>query len=112
MRTRLFTLGLLKALLISAVLTGCAKETPPPVPSEIEISDREFNPAQVTVPLGTVVTWTNKGDKAQSVTSTTNEFHSGEIKKDETYTYTFSEPGNYSYYSTFDNSAKGTITVK
>jgi len=71
-----------------------------------------FQSDDLAVDVGATVTWTNEDPGAHTVTSGTVEqtpigttevdadgaFASGEIERDATFSFTFDEPGTYSYF--------------
>ena len=73
-----------------------------------------FSPARIVVIIGSnnTVTFTNKDSATHTVTATDKSFNSGDIKAGQSWTYTFSTPGNYSYYCIYHTWMKGTIVVK
>jgi plastocyanin len=62
------------------------------------IQDSAFQPNILTVPVGASVTWTNNDPAQHEVVSDSGTFDSGIIMPDASYSYTFNQPGNYSYY--------------
>lgn len=52
-----------------------------------------------TIMEGETVTWNNVGDLDKTVTATDNSFNSGYIKSKHTFSVTFTQPGEYNYYS-------------
>jgi len=75
----------------------------------------DFSPAVITVIIGTnnTVTWTNQDSTTHTVTATDNSFNSGDIKAGASWTYTFTTPGNYTYYCIYHSAwMKGTVIVK
>lgn len=75
-----------------------------------------YQPKAITVTVGTAVTWINHDDIQHSVTNGTPEltgeaFDSDFFFLDDSYTFTFSEPGTYQYYCKRHNHMKGTIEV-
>jgi len=65
---------------------------------QVEIRTHEFSPSTLTVAAGTAVTWVNHDDDVHTVTSTVDAFHSPGIDTDETFTYTFTQPGTCEYF--------------
>jgi plastocyanin len=66
-----------------------------------------FQPQAITVTAGETVTWTNPDSVAHTVTSgtadaLTNLFDSGSIAAGRSFSFTFTDPGTYQYYSTSD----------
>ncbi len=78
--------------------------TPQPPPGAvIVLMEAGFSPQFLTVPVGSTVTWVHI-DEAEdtawwwhSATSETSVFDSGVMYLDDTFSYTFSEPGTYYY---------------
>ena len=76
----------------------------PPSPStgggEVEITmvDDRYEPAEVTVPAGTTVTWVNKGANWHSIANLDLRFTSGRIEPGERFSFTFETPGVYKVY--------------
>ena len=71
-----------------------------------------FGVSEVTVPVGTTVTWINHDDDPHTVTSTTNIFRSPGLDTDETWAYTFTRPGTYEYYCTLHPLMTGKVIVR
>lgn len=59
--------------------------------------DFTFEPAYLTVPVGTTVVWTNADWEAHTITSDEGVFD-GEVAPRQSYRYTFREPGIYFYF--------------
>ena len=79
---------------------------------EVEIEGMAFKPANITVKKGTTVTWTNKNDTAHKVTGkTANGPKSETLNKDDTYSFTFNEVGEFSYFCELHPSMTGKVTV-
>jgi plastocyanin len=79
---------------------------------KIEMGDDVFQPALVTVPAGTKVTWVNKGSKAHTVVSNDKLFDSGLVKIGGEFSHTFAAPGTYSYHCAPHAKMIGQIVVK
>ena len=61
------------------------------------VHDFFFNPDSITVPVGTTVTWIGVGIDLHTVTSYDDIWNS-DIGLGESFSYTFNEPGTYTYY--------------
>jgi plastocyanin len=72
--------------------------------------DGYFDPADITVPSGTTVVWTNMGEKPHSVTAHDGSFASGMLDPGESYQATFYEPGRTYTYQCSD-AMQGSVTV-
>ena len=70
-----------------------------------------FTPAELTVPVGATVTWTNLHGADHNVVADDGTFESPLFGTDETYSFTFTEAGEYPYSCTIHPSMRGTITV-
>jgi plastocyanin len=78
--------------------------------NEVSIQGFTFSPAVITVPGGTLVTWTNKGSDIQSVVSDDGLFNSI-ISINESYSYKFSTTGTYQYHSRIHPDMTGKVVV-
>ncbi len=70
-----------------------------------------FDPAMLTVRVGTQVVWTNNSDAIHTVTSDTGVFNTDNLAAQQTYSVIFTKPGTYSYYCNIHLYMKGTIIV-
>ena len=104
-----------RASLVSAVLAGAAIFVPPSAETagpQVEIRAHEYSPATITVAPGTVVTWINHDEDVHTVTSTTDAFHSVGMDTDETFSYTFTQPGTYEYFCKLHPLMTARVVVK
>lgn len=102
----------MKALL-SIIALGVALSAAPAWAQEqkISISGYTFSPPEVTVTAGTKVTWTNHDQEPHSVMEKNKKFHSAALDTDDSYSFTFTQPGTYRYFCTLHPQMTGTITV-
>jgi amicyanin len=99
---------------------GAPKAPAAPAPAEpaageaarVSISGMRYGPAEVRVKAGATVTWTNDDTMPHSVTANDGSFDSGGLRRGQSYSRTFSEPGTYSYYCTYHPGMKGTVVVE
>ncbi len=91
---------------------------PPALPQAfaVIISVFKFKPDPVKISAGTKVIWTNSDDLTHTVTSgingePTGVFDSGPFTGGQTYSFTFSQPGQYPYYCKVHPFMIGEITV-
>jgi plastocyanin len=81
-------------------------------------SQNPIAPANITVPIGTTVTWLNKDATPHFIISGTpdegsnNTFYGDYFATDENYTVTMDNPGVYDYYDPAYTHIKGQITVE
>jgi amicyanin len=80
---------------------------------KVAIANYAFAPAALTVKVGQTVTWTNEDSAPHTVTvaSGPQTFSSPELKKGDTYSFTFTRPGTYSYYCAVHPSMTAAVTV-
>lgn len=78
------------------MLSAASAQTAPTV--SINIQNFAFSPATVTVTVGTKVSWTNKDVVEHTVTADKGSFKSDLIAENKTFTYTFNQPGTFSYH--------------
>ena len=82
-----------------------------PQAKAITIENFSFVPETLTVPLGATVSWTNKDDSPHVVAATDGQFQSKAIDTDESYSYTFTKAGTYSYYCSMHPRMTGKVVV-
>jgi len=103
------------SFLLFFVLTACKKqEVGSPGKNEIFLEYQAFNPTQLTIPVGTTVTFTNK-DNANHTATATGLFDSGTIKSGNSFTYTFNTAGTFYFYCNYHSSnpaEQGAIRVQ
>ncbi len=80
-----------------------------------------YFPLNLTVEVGTTVTWTNQDSVVHTVTSGTSDgtagdadgiFDSGLMAEDDTFSFTFTEAGTFPYFCTPHPWMQGTVTVE
>jgi plastocyanin len=76
------------------------------------MDDDVFKPAQLTIPVGTKITWVNKGKKAHTVVSDDKLFDSGLVNVGAEFTHTFTKPGTYAVHCAPHAKMKGQIVVQ
>ena len=85
--------------------------------TKVCIVGTSYNPATLTVPAGTTVSWQNGSNYTHTVTSDTGStltYDSNDISYGGTYSQTFNTAGTYHYYCKFHISLgmRGTINVQ
>ena len=102
-------------LLLSILHISCKKQNiGTPGKNEIWLEYQAFNPTQLSIPIGTTVTFTNKDNADHTATSLGN-FDSGRLTSGNTYTYKFTTAGTFYFYCNYhsSNSAEqGAIRVQ
>lgn len=77
----------------------------------VDISKAGFVPADVTLQVGDTVTFTNKDAANHEVVCQTCPFTSPVLKPSETFSYTFTKAGKFTYSDPLNKNKKGTATV-
>ena len=80
---------------------------------QVDIKDLAFTPAQITVPVGGTVTWTN--DDAVPHTATARDravLQSGTLEQGAQFSQTFDTPGTFDYFCEFHANMQGEIIVQ
>jgi PGF-CTERM protein len=93
--------------MILSVLATCAQAEE----TMVNIEGFAFQPATLTVPSGTVVTWTNQDSAPHTVTSTDGKFDSGSLSQGQEFSFNFTQPGVYDYYCKIHPYMRGRIEV-
>ncbi len=82
--------------------------------AQATIDNFSFSPAQLTVAVGTRVTWTNRDDIPHTVTDagTPRRMKSPPLDTGESFAFTFDKPGTYSYFCSLHPHMQGTVVVE
>lgn len=64
----------------------------------ISMMDSSFDPAELSIPVGTTVRWVNDGQLPHTATADDGAFDSGTLQSGESFEFTFDTPGDYPYY--------------
>ncbi len=86
--------------------------TPKESANSVSISGFAFNPASLTVTVGTTVTWTNNDSITHTVTSDTAVWDSGQISSGQTFSHTFNQAGTFSYHCSIHTNMVAKVVVQ
>ena len=78
----------------------------------VSIDNFNFSPPALTVAAGTTVTWANHDDIPHTVRAVDGSFHSKAMDTDDSYSFTFTKPGVYSYFCSIHPKMVGKVIVK
>jgi plastocyanin len=95
-----------------AASTAPSGAPPAAAGSTVSIASFSFQPAALTVSVGTTVTWTNNDTASHTVTADDGSFKSGTLGKGVTFSQTFATAGTFAYHCAFHSSMTATITVQ
>jgi plastocyanin len=79
--------------------------------TKVSIDNFTFQPAELTVKVGTTVTWTNHDDIPHTVVSA-GKFRSKTMDTDGSFSFTFTDAGDYKYFCSLHPHMTGTIKVE
>jgi plastocyanin len=107
----------LTALLFAAVLettplAGKAATQAAANPAAVRIDNFNFTPLTLVIAPGTTVTWTNADDTPHTVREKDGKFKSAALDTDDTFSQTFTAPGEYEYFCSIHPRMVGKIVVK
>jgi plastocyanin len=80
----------------------------------IAIGNFTFSPANIEVPVGTKLTWSNEDDVPHTIVSTDGgvPIKSPPLDTDQKYTAVFDKPGTYRYFCSLHPQMTGTVVVR
>ncbi len=78
---------------------------------EVQVVDFAFEPAMVMIEAGDTVTWTNTGNRPHTITADDGSFDSGRLDPGEQFSFTFNEPGTFTYVCGFHPEMQGSVMV-
>lgn len=80
--------------------------------NSVSVANFSFSPASVTVKVGTKVTWKNNDSVTHTVTADQGAFDSGDLPPGQSFSFTFTKAGTYSYHCNIHPSMTATIVVQ
>jgi plastocyanin len=81
----------------------------------VNINSFAFSPKELTVPVGTTVTWTNRDEEPHTVVTPGGgpaAFKSGALDGGDQFSFTFTKPGTYRYFCSIHPFMTATVVVK
>lgn len=98
--------------------------TPTPLPSPAQsqvtasIIDYDYQPLNLTIPVGTTVTWVNRGREPHTATHGVSPrkdpnplWDSGTLNAGQSFSFTFAQPGAFPYFCELHDWMVGVVTV-
>jgi plastocyanin len=79
--------------------------------NSVTIDNFTFAPPEMTVKVGTTVTWTNHDDIPHTIVSA-GKFRSKTLDTDNSFSFTFTAAGDYKYFCSLHPHMTGTIKVE
>lgn len=99
--------GALALAMISAVPAVAAPAGP-----TVKIDNFTFGPTALTVSVGTTVTWVNQDDIPHTVVANDKSFKSKVLDTDQSFSFTFTKPGEFGYFCSLHPHMMGKVVVK
>lgn len=99
------------AFLVSAVGLGFLGATAHAATHSVSLQNLQYNPSDLTVNVGDTVSWTNNDNTTHSVTGD-GGINSPDLQPGNNYSFTFNQPGDYTYHCRFHPDMQGTVHVK
>ena len=108
-----FVTGLLANPATAKTAAPLAATMAPSNAVKVVIKNYAFTPASLTISVGQTVTWTNEDTAPHTVTvsSGPQTFSSPELSTGDTYSFTFTKAGTYSYYCAVHPTMTASVTV-
>jgi plastocyanin len=78
---------------------------------KVDIKEFMYGPKDMTVPVGTKVTWVNDDEIPHTVAETHKLFRSGALDTGDSYSWVFNTPGEYEYFCALHPQMIGKIVV-
>ena len=80
---------------------------------DVKIDNFSFTPPTITIPAGITVKWTNRDDIPHTVVSDDKStFKSKAMDTDDSFTYTFTKPGTYTYFCSIHPKMTAKVVVQ
>ena len=78
----------------------------------IDIKGMSFSESTITISVGDTITWTNQDSAAHTVTEDSGLFNSGHMANGDTFWFTFTTAGTYTYHCAYHTGMTATIIVE
>jgi plastocyanin len=98
-------------LAIAAAISLCLGTAHAEETTNVTIDNFTFEPAQLTVKIGTTVTWKNRDDIPHTIVSA-GKFRSKPLDTDDSFSFTFTAAGDYKYFCSLHPHMTGIIKVE
>lgn len=102
----------MKALITTLALTLALTAAGDAATPRVQMHQFKFEPAQLTVPVGATVTWTNTDEETHTVTATDRAYTSSGLEHGETFSHRFTAPGTYTYFCALHPHMTATVVVR
>jgi plastocyanin len=95
------------------IALSCVLFSLPAWAQDVQINIKEFmySPKDLSVAVGTKVTWVNDDQVPHTIVETHKVFHSAALDTQDNFSYTFLAPGTYEYFCTLHPQMIGKVVV-
>jgi amicyanin len=76
------------------------------------MTNRSYDPQEITVKVGDTVTWVNQDAPKHDVVADNGEFKSSLFDKGQSFSFTFTKAGTYPYHCSIHPGMTGTVIVR
>ncbi len=120
-RTALWFTVLAALALASGLLAGCGGSSTPATTAggtaadnaaQVIMTNRSYDPQEITVKVGDTVTWVNQDAPKHDVVADNGEFKSSLFDKGQSFSFTFTKTGTYPYHCSIHPGMTGTVIVQ
>jgi plastocyanin len=80
--------------------------------TKAELRGMAFAPNRIEIAAGTTITWTNNDPLAHTITADDRSWDSGEIAPGQTWSHTFTQPGEFAFHCTPHPFMRGVLVVR
>jgi plastocyanin len=101
----------LGGLALLAVTAASAGAQAAPSTQSVGINNFAFSPAEVTVPVGSSVTWTNQQNVRHTTTADSGVWDSDILASNASFSFTFQTPGDFTYHCDIHPDMLGVVHV-
>src|SRR5689334_18888965 len=116
MKPRFWLFVTTATVLALSIIAGEAKTfgaaSPAAPEAQVKIDNFTFAPPTITVAAGTSVKWTNRDDIPHNIVSDDKSFKSKVLDTNDEFSYTFTQPGTYSYFCSIHPKMTGKVIVQ
>jgi len=78
----------------------------------VHIQSNVYSPKELTIAAGTKMTWINKDKEPHTITDLDGRFDSGDVMAGASWSYTFEDRGEYTYYCSIHPAMEAKVIVK
>jgi plastocyanin len=96
---------------VAASARGKTLSATPAGPVTVHISNFTFGPKMATVKVGQTIIWTNDDDIPHTVVATDKSFRSKVLDTGQSFSFTFTKPGQVAYFCSLHPMMTGKVTV-